>query len=525
MKKIILLTSLCLVLWLASCQKPVESTDTPYVTPEPTEDILVTFEGTHNLVVRQGETINLLDGVSAKDQYGNTYTITVIEAIDYDVIDRYEITYKVDVEGVIFTENIYLDVVQNEERSELYRKTLEDQLAIIQQKMDQEPYRFRQSTYDPANDKNYKFLTTTTYQYFDTQTQTKISNDPKISSQVELNYISFMLEDWYTFRIEDTYLFSPLKTTAPFPNRILDDRNTYFSGYVDKKNDTYIIQTALSELATFKDENHLLGLIYNTYFYSLSQKNVSLTMEITVDHNQVSVDVLYDVSSSTYDYFTSIVYDFDVSDHIDTQTLAHVDAQSLNDVKLGLNDGQQYQVSYSMMMTRYFKMSVIKDTYYEITGMSIHALYFYNQSLESVSLNIDKRALFSGDRWYFMATYDGDIYIEYRRNSMPFNDTFDFMYRSLEKEPTITPIILDNSVTIYSAKASMTEGVELIIPIKMNTYYAFTIENDDTHYYFKEGVRLHSINSNLFIYNTTEPFITIYIFEDLDISWVEGNAV
>lgn len=515
---------LSLVLWLASCQKENESSETPTVT-EPIEDVLVTFTGARNLVVQQGETINLLEGVSAKDQFGNSYDIIVIETIDYNVMSRYEVTYKVDVDGVMFTQNIYVDVVQNEERSDLYRQALENELIIIQQKMDQEPYRFVQSTYDPANDKNYKFLSTTQHQYFDTQALQTIFNNPQISNQVELNYITFMTDDWYTYRFLDTYLFSPMKSSEPIPNRILDGRSEYFTGYINKRHETYIINTTLSELSAYKDQNHLLGIIYNTYFYDLSQKNVALTIEVAIDNEHVNIDVWYDNLSSAYDYFTSIVYDFNVSEQIDITTLAHVDATSFSDVKLALKDGVYYQVSYNMMQTRYFKISVEKDTYYEITGMSIHALHFYNSSFESIALNILKRELYSGQRWYFMATFDGDLFIEYRRNSMPFNDTFDFIYQSLDKEPTLTSIVLDGSVSSYSAKASMVEGIELIIPIKMNTYYSFDIAQSIEHYYFKTGVRLHSINSNLFIYNTTEPYITMYIFEDLELSWFEGNPI
>lgn len=525
MKNKVFIVLLGIIFFLVSCQKANEET-IPEVTPDPTETIEITFVGTGDRVVKEGDSLDLLEGVSAKDQFGETYSITVIESIDYETVDRYEVVYQVYADSKIFTDEIYVDVVLNEERSELYRTELEQKLSMIQNRMDQEPFRMTQTIYDPSNDENYFYISRSEYQYFDTQTITTVFQNPLISNQSETDYITFMIDgNWYTYRMEHTYLFSPIETDQPIPHQLLGSRTPYFEGYIQKKDETYQIQTMLSDLSTYKDEKHLLGLIYNTYIYNLSQKTVDVTIEINVDDSKVDIRVWYEDLSSSFIYYATFSYDFEVEDIIDLDTLAHVDAKLITDVTLALKENVSYHVDFSTMSTRYYKISVLKDRYYEISGQSIHSFYFFDEFFEPLSLNRVELALFSGTRFYFKAAYDGDIFIESRKNSMPFTDVFDFMFVALENEPTMTNVTLTDDLSSYQVTASITHGIELIIPVKMNTYYQLVMNNDHGNYYFKEGNNLQYVDDDLFVYNRLESFITIYIFDDLEISWVEGNPL
>ena len=124
MKRVWLIGIILSILFLSACKAKAEET---------VEDVVITFFGvTEHVVLQGGSEIDLVSHVEAKDQFGKSYDFEVIEAIDYDVIARYEIIYRVEYLNEIFEKKTYVDVVLNEVRNqELHNELVQRMITMF----------------------------------------------------------------------------------------------------------------------------------------------------------------------------------------------------------------------------------------------------------------------------------------------------------------------------------------------------------------------------------------------------------
>lgn len=511
MKRVWLIGIILSILFLSACKEKAEET---------VEDVVITFFGvTEHVVLQGGSEIDLVSHVEAKDQFGKSYDFEVIEAIDYDVIARYEIIYRVEYLNEIFEKKTYVDVVLNEVRNQELHDELVDKLSVFQHVMNQNPYRFIRKNYDPAEDDNYVWVMSSEYNYLSHQIQDLLLINPSLTSTPEtLNLILEQGSQYIALPVKGNYAYQP-NTLDHYDRVTLLSEEDFIFGIVNKDAEGYSMFVDYQELAKYQGQNHLLAEIFGIYGYDLRQKEVSVLMKFIMTEVLVHVDVYYDIKDTSYDYYASLTYSLEVSEEIDLTKLSQVEALSFEDVILPINMGIHHEVVYDMMRTRYFKIEVEKDKSYEIRGLSIATLTYYNEAYQAVQLDMKTVPLWSGTRKWFTSPFDGDLYIKYQRNTSPIHDLFDFYVNVLPHVPTQETIILRFNDHSYQALSSFYESIKLVIPVVQGKTYRLSFDEDEQDIYIESGLMIESINNSLHITNLYGTEVILYIYGLSTIQW------
>ncbi len=432
LKSILLLVFLGLFLFGCSNNS---SPTTISTLPQSTESPVISLYGIHEITVNQGsDPINLLSGVSAKDQYNRTYGITITESIDYNTIGSYPITYHVEIEGQrVIEEHSLVHVVINEALNNEIRNQLYLQLQNFQEKASTLPYRFIRKTYDSDNSNHYKFISEHIYEHYSNQTKYTVNTIPEITNEPIRQEIFFEYNQTILgFLMKDSYLYEPAVMDEIPVKNVVNADSTLLKGEYFVTNDGFTINTTYQNMIFFKDANDIFGDIYRVYQYDLTKTYSNVEIIFTFTNQVIGIEVTFDQLDSEYSYYLNYQLDFAASSQTDTSTLSQVEAYSFEDVKIAVVPDINHEITYSMTKTRYLKINVSQDTTYEFTSNLYNLFEFYDSNLQKLSMTLTKLGGDDSYQYIFTSPVDGEIYLKLVRQISIYDEYLTFFYQEYQ---------------------------------------------------------------------------------------------
>lgn len=433
LKQFILIVMVCI--FMIGC---TDNPSTTSISTSQTTDIInITFYGIEEKTVYLGTNpLDLLRGISAKDQYNQSYEITVRENINYQVIGEYPISYQVVVDdNQAFEQNSVVHVILNTELNNQYRDELYQLLTDFQNQVETKPYRIIQKTYDPSISIPYPFISEHIFEHFENQTRYTVNTIPEITNEPVRVQLFFKSDQTLLgFLLKGNYLFEPVIPDSIPRKNIINQDSPLLKGIYSVTETGYTVQTTYQDMVTFKNSNDIFGNIYDTYQYNLSKTYSNVEMIFTFSNQVIEIEITFDQLSSDYNYYVNYQIDFETSIKTEVSTLSQVEADSFDQVMLPLLPDIYHEVTYDSIKTRYYKILVSQNSLYELNSNLYNLFEFYDSSYQKLSITPSPIEGDTGYRYQFTSPVEGIIYLKLIRQSRPMSEYFTFYYQKITNE-------------------------------------------------------------------------------------------
>lgn len=495
------------------------------------KDLKITFNGLKNVSIIVGsDPIDLLKGITATDQSGKKYKITVIQSIDYNKIDTYIVTYQVIVNETLFED--YIDVVIKHDKTshDAVKKELTQKLVAFETSLTMSPFFIKETLFEASftNNKAEISIVNLTKSYPDQlihETTYVYSTPPQTDNSITLLLPSGI----YRFNMIDHMLFRPTKVETIKVDPVLDKLLSLPGAYIIKDNDIYVLETTFQTIKDHASESHFLTQLSNHYGYELNQTSAKVFMTISIT-DKLLIDVKIVLHNIDYVFFITYEFENENSPKIKVDELSQKASTDFNDVLLGLAQGKTHEMSFdNRTESRYFKINVSKDAHYRVNFDNREDSYkYYDENHNPVSIEFKKIVTQDSIYHYFTSPVEGDLYVALERHQRYISsgsEIISFFYEQVNQLPKIEDVslILDDTITYESTGLDSLNGVNLILTMTPNTYYKIMMTPTITAYDFSSTMYSTTTVNGIDYINAQDGHLTISLYDNTTVTLIKEN--